>query len=104
MDAPRPAREVTLVGEARASRDFRQAGSPVANELDRALQPQMHYITVRGHANGSGEHARELERATPGDVGKSGDLDGLVQMRQNVVPEPTEHVFAQRTSGRVRWP
>jgi hypothetical protein len=64
VNTPNPTRQVTLVGEACAGCDFSRARSPYANELDRTLQSQMHDVTVRSHANGSGEHegARNLVR------------------------------------------
>jgi hypothetical protein len=65
VDAPNPTRQVALVGEACASGDFSQAGLPFVNQLDRSLQSEMHDPAVRGHANRSGEYAREVEWATP---------------------------------------
>jgi hypothetical protein len=47
MNASRPPRQVTLIGEASASRDFGQPGLPVSNKLYGTLQPQMHDITMR---------------------------------------------------------
>ena len=55
---------------------------------------QMYNIAVRREADTFDEHASEVERAAPGNVGESGDLDGLVQMRQDIVPEPIEYVLA----------
>jgi hypothetical protein len=51
MNTPNPARQVALVGKARARRDFRQAGSPFVDQLDRALQSEMHDVAVRRHNN-----------------------------------------------------
>src|SRR5262249_17603669 len=79
VNATNPAPEVALVGEACARRDFRQTGSPLSNERDRLSQSQMHDVAVRSHADGSGEHAGEMERAAPRDVCQRRDLYRLVQ-------------------------
>ena len=98
VNAPSPARQVTLVGKARSRRDFSKAGSAVANQLDGALQSQMHDVTVRGHSDGSGEDAREVEGAAPRQSCERGDLDRLVQVRNDIVPEPLQHIPAQHAT------
>jgi hypothetical protein len=98
VNAPDPTRQVTLVGKAGASGDFSQAGSPFANHLDRTSQSEMHDVTVRRQANRSGEHAREVERATPRNVCERSDLDRLIEVGNDIVSEPLEHVFAQHAA------
>ena len=95
VDAPNPAREVALVGEACGGRDFRQSMATVAHKLEGALQAQMHDIAVWSHADRSGEHARKVERAAAGNFSKRANLDWLVEMGNDIVPEPTEYVLAQ---------
>ena len=98
MNAPNPTRQVTLVGETRARCDLSQTGPPVANELHRPLQSKSHDVAVRSHADRSGKHAREVERAAPGYVCERGDVDGFVQMRDDIVFEPLENVLAQHAA------
>ena len=95
VNAADPARQMALVGKARTCGDFGKAQSPVANELDRTLQSQMHDIAMRRDADGSREDPGEVKRAAPRYVGQRGDLDRLVEMGDDIVPEPLEHVFAQ---------
>jgi hypothetical protein len=76
---------VTLIGKARAHCDFSQARSPVANEFNRALQSQVHDITVRRHADGSGEHARKVELATSCYFCERRDLDGFIKVGNDIV-------------------
>ena len=89
---------MALVGEACAGCDFSQAGSPFANQLDRALQSEMHDPAVRGDANRSGEHVREVGGTPARYTRERGDLDGLIEMGNDIVSEPPEHVFAQHAS------
>src|SRR4029077_3000673 len=98
VDATNPTREATLIGENRACRDFSQSGPPGAHENDGALQPHAHNITMRRHAHRLGEYASEVERAAPSDVGERANLDRLVKVRLDVVPDSQEHILAQRTS------
>jgi hypothetical protein len=58
----------------------------------------MHDVTVRGHAYRSGEHAREVEGATPRYFCERGDLDGLVEVGNDIVSQPLEHVLAQHAA------
>ena len=67
MNAPNPARQVTLVSESCPGCNFSEAGLPFPYKLDHVLQSQMHNITVRRHADGSGGHACKVERAAPCD-------------------------------------
>ena len=89
---------MALVGKASASCDLGQARSPVPKELDRALQSQMHHITVRRHADRSSEYACEVEWAAPRDSRERGDFDRFVQVGNDVVIDPVKDLFAQRTS------
>src|ERR1700726_743734 len=98
MNAPNPTCHATLIGESCARRDFSQARSPVVNKLDRTLQSEMHDVTVRGQATGSGEYAREVERVAPRYVCERGDLDGLIEVGNDIISEPLEHLFAPHAS------
>src|SRR5258707_14803056 len=53
VNAPNPTRQMTLVGKASARCDFGEAGPSVADQLDCALQSQMHDVAVRRHSHGS---------------------------------------------------
>ena len=55
----------------------------------------MHDVAVRGRADRTGKHAGEVERAATGYFGQGADLDGLIQVGDDVVPEPAEHVLPQ---------
>src|SRR5258708_24130895 len=108
VNAPDPARQVALVGKGRAGCNVGKTRTPVANELDRTLQSQMHDVTVRRHANRPGEHAREVEWAAARYRGERVDLDGLIEVSDDIVPEPFEHFLAQHApclaSGSRRVP
>jgi len=101
-NASNPARQVALVGEACVCCDFSQAGPPLARQLDRTLQSQMHHVTMRRHADGSAENPREVERAASRQLCQRGDLDRLVQVSDNIVFESLEHVLAQRATCPMR--
>ena len=96
MNAPYPARQVALVGETRAGSDLGQAQLPVADEFDRAPQPETHDVTVRSHADGSGEDAREVERAAPRNFCQGRNFYGLIDMGEGVVFQALQHFLAQR--------
>ena len=98
MDAPNPTRQVALVGKAGPGRDFGQPKPPVANKLGRTLHSHIHDVTVWGQADRSCKHTREVEGAAPRNVCELGDLDGLVNVGNNVVSEPLEDSFAQHAS------
>ena len=61
MDAPHPACQVALIGEARFCGYLGKAELSIPNHFYRALQSQMDDITIRGHADESGERAREMK-------------------------------------------
>jgi hypothetical protein len=82
VNAANPSRQVALVGEAYAGRDFGEAPSSVTDKLDRTPQSQVNDITMRRDSNGSAEHPREVERTTSGDTCERSDFDGFVQMGQ----------------------
>jgi len=67
-------------------------------QLNRMLQSPMHHVTVLRHAAELAEHPREVERAAPRKLCQRGDLDGLVEVGENIVFESLEHVFAQRAA------
>jgi hypothetical protein len=50
---------------------------------------------MRGHADGSGEHPREMEWAACRYIRERLDPDRLIEMSDDVIPEPPELVFAQ---------
>ena len=95
MNAPNPTRQVTLVGEARARRDFSQAHLPVTEELGRTLQSKADDITVRGHADGTGEDAGEVKRATPRYFCELCDFYRPIEMGDDMVFQALEHFLAQ---------
>ena len=95
MDAPNPTRQVALVSKA-GPPHFRPTKLPVANKLGRTLHSQMRR-NGRGQADRS-VNTREVERAAPGNAQELGDLDGLVNVGNNVVSEPLEGRFAQHAS------
>ena len=65
-----------------------------------ALQSKMHDVTVRRYADRSGEHPSEVKWTAPCYARKSGDFDRFIQMGNDVVPNPSEHLFAQAASLR----
>ena len=95
VDAADPAGEVALVGEARAGGGFGQAGALLAEQSDGAFQPQMHDIAMRRHAHGAGEDPGEVEGAASRHLRQACDLDGLVEMGEDIVLDPREHRLAQ---------
>src|ERR1700754_4109273 len=98
VNEPNPTRQVTLIRETGANSDVGQTGSPVADEVDRLLQSQMHDVAVRADADRPGEHAREVERAAAGYSCKRGNFDRFIEVRKHIVLEPFEDVLAQRAS------
>ena len=85
MHPPNPARQVALVSKAGAGGDLCEAQSPVANQFDRPPQSQMYDIAVRRQADGLGEYTREMERAARRYSGEGGNVDGLVEMRDDIL-------------------
>src|SRR5271167_4595054 len=104
MNASDPTRQMALVGKAGAGSDFGEPGPPFPNKLERMLQSEMHNVAMRGHADGSGEHPREMEWAAPRYIRERLDADRLIEMSDDVIPEPPELVFAERAArlGRHR--
>jgi hypothetical protein len=76
---------VTLIGETGAGRDISQPGPSVAHELEGPLEAQTHDVAMRRHADRLSEHACEVERTAPRNVGERADLDRLVEVRLDVV-------------------
>ena len=101
MNAADPARQVTLIRKTCVCRDFGQAGASFPNARDRGLQAQMHHVTVRRHANGSGEHPREMKRTSTGKIGKFCDIDRLRKMRKDIFSNALEHLLAQRAPAQA---
>src|SRR6516164_5941890 len=93
---------MALVGKAGASRDLCQTGPPFPNKLDRALQSEMHDVTMRCHADGSGKHPREMEWAAPRNIRERLDPDRLIEMSDDVISEPPDQFFAQHAA-RPGW-
>src|SRR5262249_44872980 len=102
MNASDPTRQMALVGKAGAGGDFSQPRPPFPNQLDRTLQSKMHDVAMRCHTDGSGKHPREMERAAPCNIRKRLDPDRLIEMSDDVIPEPPEPVFAQHAA-RPGW-
>src|SRR6476619_5548387 len=63
MNSSDPTRQVALVGKAGAGSDFSQPRPPFPNKLERMLQSEVDHVAMRGHADGSGKHPREMEWA-----------------------------------------
>src|SRR5262245_3908461 len=95
IDAPRPAREMALIGKAGAGCNLRQACLPLAEKRGRPRKPEMDDAAMRGHPDRSLEHAVEMERAAIGDCGKRRDLYRLVDMRQHIGFETAKDFFLQ---------
>jgi hypothetical protein len=66
-----------------------------------ALQSKKHDVTVRRYADRSGEHPTEMKWTASRYAGKGCDFDRFIQMSNNVVPDPSEHLFAQAASRRM---
>ncbi|HEY2228963.1 MAG TPA: hypothetical protein VGI22_14745 [Xanthobacteraceae bacterium] len=101
MKTPDPARRVTLISESCPGCNFSEAGLPAPYKRDRVLQSQMHNITVRRHADGSGEHACKVEWAAPRDSCKRGHFDRFVQVGNDIILELIKELLAERTSRPV---
>ena len=99
MNPPHPSREVTLVGKTSSNGDLPQFAASIANELDRALQSEVHHVAMGRHPDGAAEHPGEVKRAPRREAREGGHLDGLVQVGHDVVPDPGEHVSTQGASG-----
>ena len=95
MNTPNPTAQMILVGEARAKCNIRQPKFAIANKLDSTLQSKMDNVAVRGYANGALEHAREVEWAASRYFCECGHFNRLVQVSQDIILEPLEHVLAQ---------
>src|SRR5262252_544424 len=93
---------MALVGKAGAGSDFSQPRPLFPNKLDRALQSEMHDVAMRCHADGSRKHPREMEWAAPCNIRERLDPDRLIEMSDDVVPEPPEQVFTQHAA-RPGW-
>ncbi len=52
MDAPNPAGQVALVGEARSCGDLGKADISIPHHFNRMLQPQMNHVAIRTDADG----------------------------------------------------
>ena len=98
MHPPNPARQVALVGKAGAGGDLCEAQSPVANQFDRPPQSQMYDIAVRRQADGLGEYTREMERTARRYSGEGGNLDGLVEVRDDILLDAFERIAAQHAA------
>jgi hypothetical protein len=89
-------RKVALIGEACAGCDFCQSISPVANKLERTLQSKVHDVTVRRDTNGSREYARKMGRTVPHDACELANPHRLIEMGNDIVPDPLEVIRSQR--------
>src|SRR5215469_4670558 len=98
MNAPNPAREMTLVGEAGLGGDFGEAGSAFPDKLDRPLQAQVHDIAMWRQADASRKDPRKVEGAACRNAGERRNLDRLVQMGHHIVADAIEHVPAEHAT------
>src|ERR1700676_1042910 len=84
--------------------DFGQTILAIAYKLNRTLQSEMNNVTVRSDAHSSGEHASEVERTAPRYTCERSNVDGLFEMRHDVLPDTPKHVFAQHATDRAfQW-
>src|SRR5271169_2348458 len=102
MNASDPTRQMAPVGKPGPGSDFSQPRPTLPNKLDRTLQSEMHHVAMRGHADGSGKHPREMEWAAPRNIRERLDPDRLIEMSDDVIPEPPEPVFAEHAT-RPGW-
>jgi hypothetical protein len=65
---------MALIGKAGASRDLCQACLTLAEKRGRPLEPEMDDVLVRGHPDGSLEHARETFIASCSGTGDPGRI------------------------------
>ena len=103
VNAPDPAGQMTLIGKARACCNLREAGSPVTYQFCCALQSKMHDVTMRRYAHRSSEHASKVKWTAPCYARKISNFDRFIQMSNDVVPDPSEHLFSQAASRTWRW-
>ena len=101
VNAPDPPGQVALIGKARACCNLRQTGSSVTHQFCCALQSKKHDVTVRRYADRSGEHPTEMKWTASRYARKGCDFDRFIQMSNDVVPDPSEHLFAQAASRRM---
>jgi hypothetical protein len=92
---------MALIGKARPCCNLRQAGSSVTYQFCCALQSKKHDVTVRRYADRSGEHPTEMKWTASRYAGKGCDFDRFIQMSNDVVPDPSEHLFVQAASRRM---
>jgi hypothetical protein len=69
--------------------------SALTNQLESALQAEVHDVTVWSDPNRARKDSREVERTAAGDVREDRHLDGLVEVGHDVVPDPRQHIPAQ---------
>src|SRR5689334_21051198 len=56
-----PSRQMALICKPGLCRNFSQSHAPVPDVLDRRVKAKMDHIAIRRHADGAGEHTREME-------------------------------------------
>ena len=96
MNAANPARQVALVREAGSCGDLGKAKSPVSNQVDRPFQSKMNDILIWADANGSRKSAREVVLAEACHSGERRNVERLIEMLEDEIPETVEHALAQR--------
>jgi hypothetical protein len=99
--APYPTGQVTLIGKARACCSLRETGSRVTYQCCGALESKMHDVTVGRYADRSGEHPSEVKRTAPRYAREGRDFDRFIKMSNDVVPDPSKHLFGQAASPRI---
>jgi hypothetical protein len=81
MDAPNPARQMAPIRKARCCGNLGKAEFSIPNHFDRPSQSRMNDITIRAHADGSGEGARKMKRTAVGHFRKRRDVEGFVTVK-----------------------
>jgi hypothetical protein len=99
VNATDPTGQVTLIGKAPACCNLCEAGSPVTYQCCCALQPKRHDVTVRRYANDSGEYQSEVKWTATCYARKGRDFDRFIQMSNDVVRDPSEHLLVKLPRG-----
>src|SRR5215471_21218296 len=96
MDASNPARQMALIRKTRFCANLGKAEFPLSNHFDRPLQSEMNDVAMRAHADGSGEGAGKMELAAVRHSRKRRDVKRFIQMLEDELLQPIEHVGGQR--------
>src|SRR5262249_23132396 len=77
-------------GEARSHRDLPQPELSLPDHFHGATKAQMDDVTIGAHADRATEHAREVELAPSCHPRERRDVDWLVEMRHQIVPQTSK--------------